>query len=603
MSVTLAQSDGDQCSYTHTLHQLRDGIERMKSLLADMTHDWNLDQSPIHHIPEELLTTIFSLALDRTPHRLPMRLEDYGEYDTEHTMVAHNAPLLVISHTCRKWRDIALGFPALWTLVDGRNIERLRTFMSRSRSLPISLFISTQTQGFETILRDDIHRINDLHLSMHKEYDEDLTIALLPLKAVHLHSLKLTYQCPDRFGFRDNFPSGILYDSPECLTQALALEVVRAPVHSGFPVLTHLRLNCVLSPDVFPGFFTMLGNCPQLRHFSLFGFVHYIFREPYTRPSAPTTLHHLRSAHFVGCAWPAVEIILQDLHFLSNALVYVTKVPWWERWPHTPLPIVEGLTSSELVFSGSRVQLIVNRPARGILIQSRLPSDWHNLDSWSSQLSATLSRATITSLRIGLLPWICGGHHTANAIRDILRCFADLEELRLYLTPAGGDTNLHFIDAMAEALCENPVRCPRLALLEIEISDFCTPSDLTGTTPSTYLAQMTKMLAARARMGHKLGRVVVTCAFLWNPEYASRFESWREFVAELEVRWGDAWTPLWEFDVPDADDCLEGIDAYWDCQDLQPDCYKPRCQLSTTCPMRVTRYAPVLVDAPSKTAC
>lgn len=610
MFVSLDQSNIDGSSYTHASHQVRDGIERMKSLLAIMEHFY----TPIHHIPEEVLTTIFSLALDRAPHRL--RSGYNADFDPEHVLVAHNSPLLVISHTCKRWRDIALRFPTFWTVFDGRNIERLRTCLSRSQSLPMDLFISTcQAQELLSILQNDIHRVNDLHLLVHDDSRHDSLsaetpsntlhfTAILPLlKATNARTLKVTFQDP-KTALDYAVSSVILFGNPECFLQALAIEVAFWVPANSFPTLTHLRLLCVdqQTSKTCPHILKLLANSPALRHLSLFGFVCSDAFLPYTRPSTPTTLHHLRSAHFVQCAWSTVQLLLQDLRFPSEALVHVTGLLEWDDWPPAPIPILEDLTSMELVvFKLELSQLIVNRPARGILIQGDLLSQEYDYNEWAAQLFTALSHATITSLRLGA-PWRDWCHYKTDneaILSAVLSPLVDLEELRLSL----GDPNWIsiFIDAIAGALCEQPVRCPWLAVLEIEISpDIINSSDSVLDSPtwdltSKYLAPFTTMLAERARMGHKLGRVVVACAFPSSSGFASTFESWRELVMDLEVRWGDASTPVWEFAVPDAGDCLEGIDAYWDCQDLQPDCYKLQCQRSAACPMRAMRYASAFV--------
>ena len=51
--------------------------------------------------------------------------------------------LIALTHVCRDWRDIFISRPSLWTELDFRNMDKARTYLQRSRSSPLDLYLDS----------------------------------------------------------------------------------------------------------------------------------------------------------------------------------------------------------------------------------------------------------------------------------------------------------------------------------------------------------------------------------------------------------------------------------------------------------------------------
>ncbi|KAK7021246.1 F-box domain-containing protein [Favolaschia claudopus] len=75
-------------------------LQRLENRRRDILVDINALESPILDLPAEIVCEIFLRCLLH-PHVVPR---------------AHDAPIL-LTHVCRRWREIALSFPGLWTSI------------------------------------------------------------------------------------------------------------------------------------------------------------------------------------------------------------------------------------------------------------------------------------------------------------------------------------------------------------------------------------------------------------------------------------------------------------------------------------------------------
>ncbi|CAL1701491.1 unnamed protein product [Somion occarium] len=87
--------------------------------------------APISRLPVELFTMIlmicrsFSSETEEYPY---LRERDYG-----HETVIH------ITHTCRAWRNLALSYPSVWTVIHSDNPAYIKACIKRSGKLPLSV--------------------------------------------------------------------------------------------------------------------------------------------------------------------------------------------------------------------------------------------------------------------------------------------------------------------------------------------------------------------------------------------------------------------------------------------------------------------------------
>jgi len=99
--------------------------------------------APINRIPPEVLSLI----------------PDYYDDDTDQGLIA-------LTHVCRGWRDMFISCSSLWTQLDCMDFDKTRTFIQRSKSSPLDIF-----------------------LEMHKDEDTYLDDAFL-LVTPHIHRIK-----------------------------------------------------------------------------------------------------------------------------------------------------------------------------------------------------------------------------------------------------------------------------------------------------------------------------------------------------------------------------------------------------------------------------
>ncbi|KAI0309662.1 hypothetical protein OF83DRAFT_1288503, partial [Amylostereum chailletii] len=114
---------------------------------------------PIAQLPVEMLLHIFALLIHKRTPSLPD--------DTS----------LILSHVCRHWRAVAIGFDALWTTISTSNKPEWTTLsLERSRSAPLDVFIlhhqNTDLQERYHRVSWDMSRFESLNLAIRSWPDE-----------------------------------------------------------------------------------------------------------------------------------------------------------------------------------------------------------------------------------------------------------------------------------------------------------------------------------------------------------------------------------------------------------------------------------------------
>ncbi|KAF8432723.1 hypothetical protein L210DRAFT_3557703 [Boletus edulis BED1] len=109
----------------------------------------------INNLPLELLSYIF--AFGSTDDGIENEEDTHDHHDHQTTDIfaeseSSNVSLpftFVVSHVCRRWRNIALLTPSFWTTIvvtlkARPPYERVSTLLKRSKSLPIDIFVTSQ---------------------------------------------------------------------------------------------------------------------------------------------------------------------------------------------------------------------------------------------------------------------------------------------------------------------------------------------------------------------------------------------------------------------------------------------------------------------------
>ncbi|TFK63115.1 hypothetical protein BDN72DRAFT_848004 [Pluteus cervinus] len=150
---------------------------------------------------------------------------------------AKSAAILNISWVSHRWRNITFSTPNLWSCIDVPNMGVIQTFMTRAKSMPLSITLNNvrleNRLPIATILKS-IHNIRHLDLSAER--------------GAHLNKMEefveMTYPAP---ALESLYLEGI------CLPETL--------FSGSIPSLRHLHLKSFLAE------WKTIPDCPQLRSF------------------------------------------------------------------------------------------------------------------------------------------------------------------------------------------------------------------------------------------------------------------------------------------------------------------------------------------------
>ncbi|KAK1231632.1 hypothetical protein PQX77_005255 [Marasmius sp. AFHP31] len=168
-------------------------LEAEKSSAETRVHQYRVVLSARRRIPTEIWEQIFGLIWclpDEYSLRVSINGQDYGKgrhgQPTVTTLLKCDAPLLVISHVCVRWRHIAIGRPSLWDSLSfhisrfriPRTIQRLvKLYLARSQGRISRLRLMTNGAEVNAIgqkscrlwkyLSNHLSHCKDLHLSSH----------------------------------------------------------------------------------------------------------------------------------------------------------------------------------------------------------------------------------------------------------------------------------------------------------------------------------------------------------------------------------------------------------------------------------------------------
>ena len=373
-----------------------------------MTGEGN-ESSPISTLPAELLIHIFKSFLAIAA---PLPQAPCSKVDT--------SPLLCITRVCRRWRDIAIGYPALWTTVDNNNVAQLDEFARRSRNLGLTMFLTVERQIEDTraILRDHGQRISRLSLNLpHQSFDA--STLLKGIKTDHLECLTVAVD-----GFiravsnsRDQRqPTPLWYhklgNSVSSGLSALALRpVVLWLPADHFPNLTHLYLSfeSVLRRVSQSMVVKLLKKMPRLETLHFEG-PYGAFR-PSQGPSGSqesiATLPRLQSCTFVGGELCPCLSLLSHLSLPQDVWIRVSDPEIDPFEPESeppllpPLLVMDQVTHAEAVLREYDETFIAEGPTGGIWLEKYIDDpDADGWDGWTSGFLDILPR--LVSLNVSI---------------------------------------------------------------------------------------------------------------------------------------------------------------------------------------------------------
>ncbi|KAJ7588835.1 hypothetical protein C8J56DRAFT_1078083 [Mycena floridula] len=136
-----------------------DAIETRLQIAAATLRGYRNSRRPIHQLPPEIMTDIFSLTRPNLPSFCPweVAIDNYKE---------RSRKWLSFLNVCRRWRGIIAMSPTLWsTIVDQKDAE---TFLRRSRDAPFTLNVILEdpkelSAATLDCLASHKHRMSQLH--------------------------------------------------------------------------------------------------------------------------------------------------------------------------------------------------------------------------------------------------------------------------------------------------------------------------------------------------------------------------------------------------------------------------------------------------------
>jgi hypothetical protein len=128
---TLQQREDEAC-------RLRDALRADKQALLERCVELEAKKLPINWLPNELLIHIF------------VELSESMDSGFDADELFHRPPV-VLSHVCRRWREICLTTSRLWSRIACRSTRLCRTalltFIERSTNNPINLILKSPRQS------------------------------------------------------------------------------------------------------------------------------------------------------------------------------------------------------------------------------------------------------------------------------------------------------------------------------------------------------------------------------------------------------------------------------------------------------------------------
>ncbi|KAH9918356.1 uncharacterized protein BXZ73DRAFT_105239 [Epithele typhae] len=226
----------------------------------------------IDRVPTELLVQVFLLAtgeLREIGLVVPAKWYSHTKMETR--------SLISLTHVCRKWRQVVLQAPLLWTRMNCYTPSQLRAFWERSRGLPISLAIHHNdiehyvgTSSTPEATRDKIEEILavthqlvrslDLRLEGEDGMDHSPPSWLSSCDMPNLEVLVLSIRRDRKT--RVSRKNALIGNNVRSL-KALAITELGGwfPVDM-FPSLTHLLLDCTNAS--IKELLRLLRDCPKI---------------------------------------------------------------------------------------------------------------------------------------------------------------------------------------------------------------------------------------------------------------------------------------------------------------------------------------------------
>lgn len=481
------------------------------SVLLDLRSRINAS-SPLDRLPPEILLHIFehlaccSYYDDVTPL-------DY--WDRLKTPV-RTRQLFVITHVCRRWREVSLNVAGLWKRANDFKPDRIDTFLERSRDAAISLHLQVERIGTLTqFLADCGHRLKHLDITLHAILLLHLP-SLQTFRAPNLESLTIVSEADLPVQVSDREP--VLFCDRISSLKALAIDPAHICIPTNeFPHLTHLYLakfsSPILSGDIIARLLELLSNTPALQYLHIEGLDR---NASHTVATRTASLHSLRGLTCGGGDLQSALCLLSNLDVPADITIRMDRVKCLT--PNhialvKPLPcqaFLASFTRLEITAAYDDLHLIADGPRSGLWIQADCAHD-HQWDEWLARLCTMFPLPSVTTLLASAVD--------RRVIPSLLRQLPRLTTVAVYIRAGPLDERENAPSASHELASSlyaalGNTELPHLEVLALGAKaahpDKLSPADLVS------------MVAARSGLGRPLQRLDIDLIDFW-PDRRARY--------------------------------------------------------------------------------
>lgn len=449
-----AQRDAPQAS-----HAMLRAVENiLLSTLIAIRDAINLSR-PVNRLPAEVLLQIFD----------NVTVPSSSRNDTTHQSLVWPAlfdfrepkRVVPLTHVCRRWRQIALASPMLWTTVDERsNIDIAATHLARSESAPLKILVRSFTKPVaRTIYSTSASRIRRLY---HRSNYGTIVNSFLGFPANELEAIAL--EVTTSMGTLSSYVAEpLLFEGKAPRLKVLVLNKIPWLPANRLENLTHLSIN--ENAFSLSGWLKFLSGAPKLQEIILRSLRVTPREEP--DDSNRVALNNLRRLAIGNMDGSAASCLISHLILPPSLALYLfsidtelrTDIAFMRTLPR--LPFMDDISQLSLTVKIGPGMVMFTVIVAGA--SSALRIDWSKrlYSDAVYQLRAEWVRTLLSILDMSKVQefWVDGPHSIGDSIETLLVAMPSLKTIVL--------RSYDVLSRVYQVLMPPRPHCPNLATLQL----------------------------------------------------------------------------------------------------------------------------------------